>query len=216
MNRINLGEFPPEKTITDRQPASRADALHIYRELYTMDGVPPGMDLSERRCIIEWQEVPPIGGRINLHRISDALAVRYTQMESFDAVVRFLTELYDQGERYGQGDAMEAAANTLAMMHLRDRFQGHPLDDGSCTLPNIAARHDATEWTIRAIVARVRGTSSDRLPAIRDGPGDYYASLSGRSATGWHGLLMEKAREMGPEVEALMEEVIAQWDDPRL
>ncbi len=197
----------------DRVPILEADAYHIGMELYDMtfyrDSMPDGFDLEDAKFRIEAQEVAPPLFRMNLHRISDAIAIRYHDLPSFEAVTRFLEEFYDQAMVRGPLHMVAMAAETLCGMYLDDCYWGHSLDDldeegylrhSEPTMSEETLRL-AAEWHIWTILAECEYMGEDAGESVGT-VAERFSQRSGRSAAEWYDLLVEVAHEVGPDTES--------------
>lgn len=202
----------------DRVPITEADAYHIGMEHYDMgfyrDSVPDGFDLEDAKSRIEAHEVAPPLFRMNLHRISDAIAIRYHDLPSFEAVIRFLEEFYDQAMDRGPYYMAAMAAGTLCGMYLDDCYWGHTLDIGDDdgfgwsepTMSDETLRL-AAEWRIWMILAEYEYL--DDPSDLQDDVAERFSQRSGRDVKEWYDLLVEVAHDVGPDTESKVRQYIS-------
>lgn len=213
MSSLNLNTPLDGERPSDIVPASKADALHIVYELYEVDA--DAASIRGMRYKIESHEVKAPIHRVNLHRISDAIVIRYPGMESYDAVKRFLTELYDQAIENRLGIAATAAF-TLCVMNIDDALMGHNLDNGKRSPRSMARMDDAVEWHIKAIAAEVRGRGGlDTVEMLTDDVADHYSNFSKNSPSVWYLLLKEGAVRMGKDAVDLVDAAVKAFEENR-
>lgn len=137
-------------------PILEADAYHIGRELYDRESIRDleleNFDLGSARFRIEMHEVKPLFPRVNLHRISDAVAVRYRLLPSYEAVIVFLEEYYEQCLEKGDYGQARVPANTLCAMYIDDCYWGHNIDETDDDGYYITTRPTLSDETLREAV----------------------------------------------------------------
>lgn len=196
-----------------------ADAYQIIMELYDMEylsgHVPDDFDMNYARDLIEMHEIRPPTSRVNLHRISDAIAVRYAGLSSHDAVITFLEEAYDllMGKDR-QGGAADVAM-TLSAMYIQECFLGYPTDDEDedenliWTEPtkSVDTLDLAAEWYIWGVLSlweACHGRIDNQVDYIHE----FYEKRSGKDCKEWDERLLHVAHEIGPDTEMKVEKAI--------
>lgn len=203
----------------DRVSILEADAYHIGMELYDMefyrDSMPEDFNLDEAKFRIEAQEIAPPLFRMNLHRISDGIAIRYHELPAFEAVIKFLEEFYDQAMDKGPQYMAAMAAETLCGMYLDDCYWGHALDDtdkdGYLKRSEPTMSEEtlwlAAEWRIWTILAEYEYAFEPE--DLRDYVAERFSARSGHDAKEWRELLIEVAHEVGPDTESKVRQHIS-------